>query len=140
MFTRFHSGIPEEVLRRKAKLKQGAEENNIETTNFFEFLEILDYTRKITLHNPVMADQVDDCLIAGNTIELKVENLFNGGEIKAENGVRLNGIFGLQVLIKRENEVPLVDDLMPFLYILNSALKKKTLLPGISLLETTLIH
>lgn len=119
-------------------MKQGAEENNIETTNFFEFLEILDYTRKITLHNPVMADQVNDCIIAGNTIELRVENLFNGGEIRAENGVRLNGIFGVQVLIKRETEVPLIDDLMPFLYILNSSLKKKTPLPGICSLNLSL--
>lgn len=46
-----------------------------------------------------------------------------------ENGVRLNGIFGKQEIVKREDDLKDIDDLMPFLYILNHSLTSNSPLP-----------
>jgi hypothetical protein len=83
----------------------------VESEDFFDFLRFLNYIKKLALHKPVVVDHINDILIAGNTTTLRVEELFNAGEIIAENGVRLNGIFGQQGMVKREEELRDVDDL-----------------------------
>jgi len=47
-------------------------------------------------------DQINDILIAGNTILIRVEDLLNGGEILVKDGIRLNGVFGKQGMLRRE--------------------------------------
>jgi hypothetical protein len=124
------NGIPEEVLRRHAQLRQEIKATaGLTDKDFFDFLRFLQYCKHIALHKPVHKDQINDFLIAGNTIAVHVTNLFNAGQILAENGVRLNGVFGKQGTIKRESELSTVDDLMPFLYILNHTLHKENPLP-----------
>jgi len=61
---------------------------------------------------------------------LRVEDLFNGGIVEAKAGVRFNGIFGKQGNVKREKDLRDVDDLMPFLYILNHSIHKGNPLPA----------
>jgi len=124
------SGIPEEVLRRQAKLKQECKRAGIGGDEFQEFMRYMMYCKKVAMHEPVDKEQINDILIAGNSIYLRVEDLFNGGEILTKDGVRLNGIFGKQGTIKRDVELQGVDDLMPFLYVLNHSLHKGNPLPA----------
>jgi hypothetical protein len=67
---------------------------------------------------------------AGNTIALRVQDLFNAGEITTLNGVRQNGVFGKQGIVKREKDLSWVDDLMPFLYTIHSTISKGNPLPA----------
>eukprot|EP01112_Ceratiomyxa_fruticulosa_P021100 TRINITY_DN7345_c0_g1_i1.p1 TRINITY_DN7345_c0_g1~~TRINITY_DN7345_c0_g1_i1.p1 ORF type:complete len:735 (-),score=142.01 TRINITY_DN7345_c0_g1_i1:112-2316(-) len=123
------SGIPEEVLRRQVKLKQETRHVGIPSSEFFSWISLLNYCMKVSRHQCQTADQINDFLIAGNTIQLRVEDLFNGGELLSKNGVRLNGIFGKQEIVKREDDLKDIDDLMPFLYILNHSLTSNSPLP-----------
>jgi hypothetical protein len=58
-----------------------------------------------------------------------VQDLFNGGEVKCRDGVRLNGIFGKQGIVRTEEDLAALNDLMPFMYITTTSLNHNYDLP-----------
>jgi len=56
--------------------------------------------------------------------------LFNAGEIITQDGMRMNGIFGKQGIVKREKDLQIIDDLMPFLYIIHTCISKEHPFPA----------
>jgi len=58
-----------------------------------------------------------------------VQDLFNGGDVRTQDGVRLNGIFGKQGIVRTEEDLTALNDLMPFMYITATSLNHKFELP-----------
>lgn len=116
------SGIPEEYLRRLAKLKRQAKQQGISSGTFYDFFELMLYSKKVTRAEPQHKGCVVDIIIAGSSIALSVQDLFNGGEVRCEGGVRLNGIFGKQGIVRTVEDLSTLNDLMPFMYITTSSL------------------
>ena len=111
-------GIPEEYLRRLAKLKREAKGKGISSRTFYDFFELMMYSKKVTMARSQHLGCVCDIIIAGSTIAMLVQDLFNGGETRCKDGVRMNGIFGKQGVVRTEEDLQACNDLMPFMYIM----------------------
>lgn len=87
------------------------------------------YSKKVTNAQPQHMGCVCDIIIAGSSIAMFVQDLFNGGEVRCEGGVRLNGIFGKQGIVRTEEDLLALNDLMPFMYIIASSMNHGFELP-----------
>lgn len=129
MLSSYLGGIPEEHLRRLAKLKREAKQKGISSSTFYDFLELMMYSKKVTKAQPQHKGCVCDIIIAGSSIAMFVQDLFNGGDVRCEGGVRLNGIFGKQGIVRTEQDILALNDLMPFMYIVASSMNHGFELP-----------
>lgn len=123
-------GIPEEYQRRLSKLKREARQKGISSSTFYDFFELMTYSKKITTAQPQHKGCVTDIVIAGSSIAMFVQDLFNGGEVQCKDGVRLNGIFGKQGVVRTEQDLDSLNDLMPFMYIISNSLNHGFDLPN----------
>lgn len=123
------SGIPEEYLRRLAKLKREAKSKGISSRTFYDFFELMLYAKRVTMAEPQYKGCVVDIIIAGSSIAMSVQDLFNGGQIHCKDGVRLNGIFGKQGIVRTTEDLSTLNDLMPFMYITTTSLNHGYPLP-----------
>ena len=122
-------GIPEEHLRRLGKLKKEARQKGISINTVFDFFELMTYSKQVTSAQPQHKGCVTDMVIAGSSIALFVQDLFNGGDVQCKDGVRLNGIFGKQGIVRTEADLATLNDLMPFMYIISTSMNHGFSLP-----------
>lgn len=87
------------------------------------------YSKKVTTAKPQHLGCVCDMMIAGSSIALQAQDLFNGGEVRCSDGVRKNGIFGKQGIVRTDADLSSLNDLMPFMYIIATSLNHKFDLP-----------
>lgn len=122
MLVSYLGGIPEEIQRRLAKLKREAKQKGISSSTFYDFFELMTYSKQVTTAQAQHRGCVTDMVIAGSSIAMFVQDLFNGGDVQCKDGVRLNGIFGKQGVVRTEADLDSLNDLMPFMYIISNSL------------------